>query len=283
MLFIKCFSRLSLLTATSIISGIFLTNLSAKAATFSSSEASLLLNNFSITAQNPAVDSNSKTIAITNNSLSQAQADAEANIAFIADSDDDFLRTDLYSKSSGNGNSFFGFGEASSLAIGNFFIGASQTFSFDFTTSLDLFNEVDDSLNGSISSFSGVDFFLFDNNTNDILGNFSAISNLDTNLAEDIDNDFILVDSSDVFFSGNKFEDFEGNIESAELSLSGSFERLFNTATDVRLEVSTFSRSCVQAPLTNDPCARVPEPNNTVALLFGFLGLGLVSLRGSNE
>lgn len=278
MLFIKCFSRLSLLTATSIISSIFLTNLSAKAATFSSSEASLLLNNFSITAQNPAVDSNSTSIAITNNSLSQAQADAEANIAFIANSEDDFLRTDLYSESSGDGNSFFGFGEASSLAIGNFFIGANQTFSFDFTTSLALLNEVNSPLDESISSFSGVDFFLFDHNTNDILSNFLAISNIDTNLTENIDNDFILVDSSDIFFQGEKFEDFGRNIESADLSLSGSFERLFNTATEVRLEVSAFSRSCVQAPLTNDPCTRIPEPNTTTTLLFGFLGLGLVSL-----
>lgn len=283
MLFIKYFSRLSLLTATSIISSIFLTNLSAKAATFSFSEASLLLNNFSITARNPVVDSNSTSIAITNNSLSQAQADAEANIAFIADSEDDFLMTYLYSETSGDGNSFFGFGEASSLAIGNFSIGANQTFSFDFTTNLALFNEVDSLLNESISSFSGVDFFLLDHNTNDILGNFSAISNLDTNLVEDINNDFIQVNGTNVVISGDKFEDFEGNIESADLMVNGSFERLFNTATDVRLEVTAFSLSCVQAPLTSDPCTRVPEPNNTVALLFGFLGLGLVSLRGSNK
>lgn len=283
MLFTKCFSRLSLLTTTSIISSIFFTNLSAKAATFSFSEASLLLNNFSINAQNPAANSNSRTIAISNHNPGGTETDAEANIAFVANSENDFLRTDLYSETSGDGNSFFGFGEASSSAIGNFAIAANQTFSFDFTTSLALFNEVDNSLEHSISSFGGVDFFLFDHNTNDILGNFSAISNLDTNPAEDINNDFIQVNGTNVVISGDKFEDFEGNIESADVLVNGSFERLFNTATNVRLEVTAFSLSCVQAPLTSDPCTRVPEPNNTATLLLGFLGLGLISLRGSNK
>ena len=176
---------------------------------------------------------------------------------------------------------FFGLGEASSLAVGNFSIAANQILSFDFETSLALFHELDNPLDHSISSFSGVDFFLFDNNTNDILGNFSAISNLDTNLTEDINNDFIQVDGTNVVISGDRFEDFEGNIESADVLVNGSFERLFNTATDVRLEVTAFSRSCLQSPLTSDPCTRVPEPNNTATLLLGFLGLGLISLRGS--
>lgn len=275
MLFFKYYFQLSLLTTASIISSVFVANLPAKAATFSSSEAFLFLSNFSTPAQNSSVKSKTTTFSASRNNPNLAKAEAEASTIFITDSDDDFLSVDLYTEAYGEGNSFFGFGESSSFAVGDFSINANQTFSFDF--SLALFNQAHSPLNSSNSSLSGVQFFLFDDRTNDILGNFSASNNLSTNLVEYIDSDLILLDSDDVFRDIYKSENFEGDIELVELFLSGSFERFFDTNTQVRLEVATFSSSCVQLPLNYYPCQKVPEPNNTVTLLFGFLGLGLVS------
>lgn len=275
MSFFKYSFQLSLLTTASIISSVFVADLPATAATFSSSEAFVFLSNFSTPAQNPSVKSKTKTISVSRNNPNIAKAEAEGSTIFITDSDDDFLSVDLYTEAYGEGNSFFALGESSSFAVGNFSINANQTFSFDF--SLALFNQANSPLDSSKSSLSGVQFFLVDDRTNYILGDFSANNNLSTNLVEYIDNDFILLDSDDVFRDTYQSEDFEEDIESVDLFLSGSFERFFDMDTQIRLEVATFSQSCVQVPLTNYPCHKVPEPNNTVTLLFGFLGLGLVS------
>ena len=278
MLFFKYFPQISLLAATSIISSVFVANLPAKAATFSSSEAFLFIHNFSITPQNPSVESNSTTVAVSRDDMNIAEAMAEADIIFQADSDAAFLSAYLYSDASGNGNNFFGFGESSSFAVGNFSLSANQTVSFDFTTALAIDNKVDGPLDGSVSTFGEIGFLLIDDDTNYVLDYFTAIGNIDTNLTDGINDDFLLVDDTNVDFKDSEFEeDFEGNIESASLFLQGSFQRFFDEATEVRLGVGALSRSCVQAPLTNDPCTRVPEPNNTVTLLFGFLGLGLFS------
>lgn len=277
MSFFKSFPQISLLTATSIIGSVFFADLPAKAATFSFSESTLSLNSFSINPQNPSADSNRETIAVSTDELDFADAIAEGTISVLADSDSAFVDTDFFTDVFGEGNSFFGFGESSSLTLVDFSLDPDEILRFDFQASLDIFNDFDSLTDGSISTFSEVTFSLFDDNTNELLGNFTANSNIDTNLLT-VDNDFISVDSSsNVAFEDNSFEDFEGNIEEAQLFVGGSFEYSSTSATQVRLEVATLNRSCVQAPITDDPCTRIPEPDNAVALIFGFLGLGLVS------
>ena len=278
MSFLKSFYQLSLLTATSLVSSCLVTNLPAKAATFSLSESVLVIDNFSISPLNPSVESSSKTVAASGGNLDSADAHADVNTIFQADSDSSFLNTNLFSDAFGEEKRFFGIGESSSFAVGNFLIEANRTLSFDFVTTLAIFNQVDRPLDASASSFSGVNFLLLDEYNDSVLADFTAISNVDTNLAKDKDDDFILVDSSNnVALYGSKYEDFGGNIELAELFLEGSFEQFFESDTEVRLEVAAYSNSCVQAPLTKDPCTKVPEPDNTATLLLGFLGLGLVS------
>ncbi|MDJ0688084.1 MAG: hypothetical protein QNJ41_06220 [Xenococcaceae cyanobacterium MO_188.B32] len=279
MLFFKYFSQLSLLTITSLVSSFFIANLSAKAATFSLSESILVIDNFSVTPQNPSVESNSKTVTSSGGTLDLAEANAEVNTIFQANSDSAFLSTNLFSDAFGDGKRFFGVGESSSFAVGNFWLQANQTLSFDFVTTIAIFNQVDTPLDGSASGFSGVNFLLLDENSKRVLGDFTAIGNVDTNLAEDKDDDFIFVDSSNnVSLYGSQYQDFEGNTESAELFLEGSFAQFFDSTTEVRLEVATLSSSCVQAPQTSDPCTKVPEPDNTTAtLIVGCLVLGVVS------
>lgn len=278
MLLLKKISQISLLTTTSIASSFFIANLPAFAATFSFSETILELDNFSVSPQNPFADSSTKAVAFSGEEGDIAQGNAEGSLVFEADSNLAAINADFYSDAFGEGDNLFSFAESSSLAIGSFSIDPNQILSFDFNLNLYAFNEVDSLLDTSVSTFSGVEFLLFDDLTNNLLGNFTALTNIDTNLAENINNDFVSVDGSqNVFFDGSSVEDFEGNIESAELFLEGSFAQSFDDATQVRLEVATLNRSCVQAPLTDDPCTKVPEPNNTLVLLFGFLGLGLFS------
>lgn len=271
-------SQISLFATTAMFSSIFIANSPVLAATFSFSEAILDINNFSISPQNPFTDSNTKAVAFSGDTEAISNANAEGSLISDADSDLAAINTNFYSSAFGEGNNFFGFGESSSLVIGSLTIDPNQILSFDFELSLDTFNQVDTLLDGSIATLSEVNFLLFDNNTNSLLGDFTATTNINTNLVEDINNDFISVEASrNVAFNGDIFEDFEGNIESAELSLTGSFAQFFNSAIQVRLEVATLTRSCVQAPLTNDPCTKVPEPDNTMTLFLGFLGLGLIS------
>ncbi len=278
MLFSKSFSRVFLVTTTSVISTLFVANLPAKAATFSVSETVFTLDNFSTSPQNPSVESITNTVAVSRDEIDIAEANAEGTVTFEADSDFAFLNADFSSDAFGEGSNFFSFGESSSFAVGTFVLNAEQILSFDFALSLVNFNDIDSLLDGGVSTLSGVYFSLFDNITDDVLGDFIAVSNVETNLAEGRNNDFTFVDgSSNVEFEGFSDENFEGNSEFSALFLTGSYLQFFDSPTEVRLEVGTLNRSCVQASPTTDPCTRVPEPSNTLALLFGFLGLGLVS------
>ncbi len=278
MLFSKSFCRVFLVTTTSVISTLFVANLPAKAATFSFSETFFTLENFSISPQNPSVDSRTNAVAVSRDEIDIADAKAEGTVTFQADSPSAFLNADFFSYAFGEGSNFFSFGESSSFSLGTLAIDAEQILSFDFTLSLFSFNDVDSLLDGGVSTSSAVSFFLFDDATNDVLGDFTAINNVDTNLAEGINNDFTIVDgSSNVDFDGFSDENFGGNLEFSDLFLTGSYTQFFDSPTDVRLEVLTLNRSCVQAAPTTDPCTRVPEPSNTISLLLGFLGLGLVS------
>lgn len=276
MLLSKSFSRLSLFT-TSIISYFFVTNLPAKAATFSFSEPILVINNFSVSPQNPSVESHSITVTSSRDELDLAKAKAEVNTTFQADSDSAFLNTNLFSDAYGAENRFFGLGESSSLAVGKFAIDAGHILSFNFVTALTIFNQVDSPLEGSASGFSSVNFLVKDDYDNSVLADFTAIGSVNTNVKDNVNEDFILVDSNNVSFAGSKYEDFAEQIELAELFVQGSFAQSFPQATNVRLEVAVLSRSCVQASITKDPCTKVPESDSTITLIFGCLGLGLVS------
>lgn len=276
MLFSKSFSQLCLLTATSIVSSVFLTNLSAKAATFSASETFLVIDNFSISPKNTLVESNSNTIAYSKNRFDVAQANATVETIFQADSNEDFLSSYLYSDALGNGSNFFAVGEALSFGVGNFAVEKNQIVSFDFLAKLSLFDEVDSSLNASASAYNEVSFSLFDDRYE--VGNFTTIRYVDTNLAEGPDRNFISVESSpNIAINNIWLENFAGNSELAPLYVTGSFAQSFDKATNLSLGVTAISLACVQAPLAKDPCTKVPEPNNTFTLIFGCLGLGLVS------
>lgn len=268
-----------LLTSTSIINCMVAGELPVQAATFANSNSLLRIDEFKILPQNPDADSDRDAIAFTGNDESIVNADGDGTLSFVIDENNTFLDLNFNSNASGEGTDYLGVGFSSSSASSTFLVDANETLSFDFTVSLALESIVDNALDGSINNFSGVSFALFDDLNDTFLGEFRAIGNLDTNLADSIDNDTITA-SSNLNFEIASFDDeqlFGGNEESATIDITGNIQQTFTTPTQVRLEANTFNRSCTQAPQTNDPCQRtaVPESNNAIGLILTCLGVGL--------
>ncbi|MGF1539979.1 MAG: hypothetical protein ACFCU5_05925 [Pleurocapsa sp.] len=276
--------KISLLTVTSIIGGTFINTTAVQAATLAQSSTFLNLNNFSILPRNPDVDSNLKDIAFSGTS-GIANANSNGLAAFIFDDTFQFISQNFASRASGTGVNYFAFSQAESSIASILNINANETLTFDFTASLNISNLIEGFGSESISNFAGLSFFLIDNNTNNTLGFFRAIGNLDTNLANNIDNDVLFAQgsNSNVSFSGTRIASFGGNNEFGQINLTGSFQQFFANPTQVRLVTSTLDRSCAQGRQTSDPCTKIPEPNSTVALILGLISLSFFKRSTLNK
>ena len=278
----KLYLKLSLLAATSIIIGTLINNTPVQAATFAQSNTFLNLKNFSILPQNPKSDSDLDTIAISGKGIAKANADGVS--AFIFDDTNQFINQNFDSSVSGAGVDYFAFSRSSSSIDSILEINANETLNFDFTASLNISSLIEGLGNESISNFGGLSFFVIDNNTNNTLGFFRAIGDLYTNLAGGIDRDVLFAQgSSNVSFTGTRTTSFGGNNESGKINVAGSFQQFFANSTQVKLVTRTLNRSCSQGRQTSDPCTKVPEPNSTFALIFGFIGLNFLSRLAKNK
>lgn len=269
-----------LLSTASVTSLIVLGELPSNAATLANSEAFLRIDEFSILPQNPDADSNRDAIAFTGNDESIADGNGDGTLAFVIDNNNAFLDLNFNSNASGEGTDYLGVGLASSFVSSTFFVNSNQTLSFDFTVSLALESIVDSELDESINNFSDVSFALFNDLNDTFLGEFRAIGNLDTNVADGIDNDTIFA-TSNLNFNITSFDDqklFGGNQESASINLTGNIQQTFTNSTQIRLEARTFNRSCTQAPQTNNPCQKtaVPESNSVISIILSCLGIGIL-------
>ena len=277
--------QFSLITIASFIS-CFVELLPSNAATFSNSEASLLLDNFNILPQNPNADSNREAIA-SGNQFSIADASGDGTLAFINDKDNAFLKSDFNSSASGNGSNYYSLGASDSLISSTFLVEENDTLSFDFLVSLKLKNKVDSEFDGSVTTYTEVSFSLFDNLTNAFLGDLAAVGNINTNLANNINNDTIFATSNLNFTIDSLVEEksFTENKEFANLDIAGSIQQTFTTATQVRLQASTFNLSCTQSIQNSDPCIKttVPESSNVLTLTIGFLGISAFYIRRINK
>lgn len=257
--------------------GCVVESLPSNAATFSNSEASLLINNFNVLPQNSNADSNREAIAFTGNKLSLADASGDGTLAFTNNQDNAFLQSDFNSSALGDGSNYYSLGTSDSLINSIFLVDANDTLSFDFAIYLALENEVDREFDGSVTTYTEISFSLFDDSTNSFLGELAAVGNIDTNLANNINNDLIFATSNldpiVDFLSEEK--SFDANREFANLEIVGNIQQTFNIATQVRLEANTFNISCTQSIQSSDPCVKttVPEPNNVLTLIIGFLGI----------
>lgn len=277
----------AVLSITSIFGCTFVP-IPAEAASLAYSKTSLRIEEFSILPQNPNADSARNAFAFTDDDDSVADSNAEGTLEFLSDRDHTFLNLDFTSDASGNGTNYYSIGQNDAFASSTFSVNSNEVLSFDFAVSLALENIIDDELNGSINTFSGVSFTLFDETNDVFLGDFRAIGNLDTNLANGINNDTIFAESN-LNFVIDTFDDervFKSNLglaepsqnrEFASIDLTGSIQQSFTFPTQVSLQASLFNLSCTQAPQTSDPCTKtaVAESNNVIGLLLSFLGISL--------
>ena len=272
--------KLALLTTTSLISSTILGELPTQAATFAQSETLIRLSDFNLTPQNPDANSQRNAIAFSGSKTSTVAANADGTLALITNqSNETLIDLDFDSDVSGDGNNYFGVGRTFAFTSSNFLIPEAATFSFGFEVNLFLDNIVDTIDDGSVANFSRVTFSLLDEQDDRFLGGLIAVGNLTTNLPS-VDQDFLVANATpNVGFNGFRTPNFGSNQESGAISLTGQFSQTFTTATQVRLEVSTLNLSCSQAPKTDTPCTKVPEPHSIFALIVAVMGLGLVSRK----
>lgn len=280
---IKLSSKTCLLTIISFGST-FIGDLSVQAATFSSAQNSLIITNFNILPFNPTAQSSRNAVAISGDTSALVNSNADGIQNFVIDNQDinnpiAFLSTNFQTDATGKGLKYYGQATTFSEATSNFSIAANQILSFNFQLTLDINNKIDSLLDGSITTFSGISFSLFDSANEAFLGGVRVLGNLTTNLAQGFNNDFLDPRATSNITITNFFADnsFGTEREFGQIILAGRYQNFFANPTQVKLVAVTSNQSCVQAPKSINPCQKVPESDNTVALIFGFLGLGLFS------
>ncbi|NMG08015.1 hypothetical protein DP117_14395 [Brasilonema sp. UFV-L1] len=256
--------RFSVLCTPLVATSVLFTSPS-QAATFAFSDGELSLTNFSgILSTEFSSNNNAETEGIT---LGKDDfVDLQNNPVVETSSSPPKASTDVFSSVSGEGRNYTGLVKSHSGIVGNFNIGAGQTFSFDFSSFLSLGTEIETSPVENAQANGDIAFYLFD--TSDI--SEQALPNFLTGLLEDsssinnnslsffsltgsvstVGDDFLLTqNSSDITVTDTYTKvDFEGNEESALTELTGSFQRYFEKNTNVTLIATRRSQARVTAP-----------------------------------
>ncbi|NMG21605.1 hypothetical protein DP116_19985 [Brasilonema bromeliae SPC951] len=195
--------------------------------------------------------------------------------------------TDVVSSVSGEGRNYTGFVKSDSEIVGNFDIGAGKTFSFNFSSFLNLGTQIDASPVENAQAKGDIAFYLYDtsnipeqtlpdlitgllDNPNSIkktpLSFFSLAGNINT-----LGNDFLInKNSSDITLSESYKEvDLEGNEEKTLAEFRGYFQRYFEKQANITLIATRRSQARVTAP----------EPSTSLALVL-FFGLLAIANKG---
>ncbi len=248
---------------SSITLGSLLTALPGEAATFSSSIGNVLIRyNQSALDFQTGVDTDTFSVAGADSSNG---AIAEADATFSNESF--FSANSTNSEAFGQNRNYFGIANSTASVLGNFWVEAGQSFSFDFFASLDLLTQVDDAVHEYAEALGSISFFLEADNFSNPIAFFRFSGGLRTTgtdfVSLDFSENFAINDSSSIVFnSGGTSEVISGLI-------LGSFEQTFASRTQLRLvEVKN-----------NTALAKAPEPGSAIAfLVFGGL-TGVTALK----
>jgi hypothetical protein len=238
------------------------TALASHAATLSLSESTLNLSNFNQSPQDTA----SSTLANTFVEGSQANAFSTANATFFA-APPVSVSNNSASLASGQGNFYSGLGQSQAQNLGAFFVGANQSLSFNFESSLVLRAAADNPSFEGARSTGNLFFLVRDSTSQNIYGSFGAFGNV----ATQDNNDFLDFQiGNGVTLAGTPTAQtaFGSSQESAQASANGSFAYFFEQPTTVSLLAFTNNQADVQA---------VPENPNPIA--FVLLGLAGIAAR----
>jgi hypothetical protein len=229
------------------------------AATLSLSESTLNLSNFNQSPQDTA----SSTIANTFAEGNQANAFSTASATFLA-APPVSASNNSASLASGQGNFYSGLGQNQAQNLGSFSVGANQSLSFNFESSLILRAATDNPSFEGARSTGNLFFLVSDSTSQNVYSSFGAFGNV----ATQDNNDFLNFQiGNGVTLAGTPTTQtvFGGSQESAQTTANGSFAYFFEKPTTVNLLAFTNGQADVQA---------VPENPNPIAfVLFGLAGI----------
>jgi hypothetical protein len=255
------FSKQFLLFLTPLLASSVVAASPSQAATFAISQGQLIFTNLSQRPLGTSTDTNTNAVAIFQGGNVGASADAQA---YFKVTPPEAFNSSL-SLAKGIDNDYLGFAESQAKLIGNFFVGAGKSFSFDFTTFLDLKTAINDPSKEDARANGSIFWALLDTNNNKILDFF----NLTGNLITEGDDDLLEINNSENVTISNQEtkSNVGGKEEFATVIVQGSLQQTFTNTTNVSLvEVSS-----------NQVAVKAPEPSASVALLVysGVIGIAL--------
>lgn len=265
--FLLLVPRLVIGSALAELAVLTITACASHAATLASSQATLEFSNFSTSLQETQTLIEANTRAneeLGSSTIANAQAEA-----YVIDELASSFNSSL-SQATGEGSSYLGLAESQAEVIGNFFVEAGQTFSFDFTANFDLNTAIDDSAFENANASGDLAFFLVDTQQPSNIYDYFVISG---NLTTPGNNDFLESESSDrLAFNVNSYQtDLAGTEELVSADVEGLLESHFEQPTSITLIKSTANYASVP----------VPESENAITLLLflGFMGVSYTARK----
>lgn len=252
---------IAFLFITPLVTGLSAGIAPSSAAIIAGSAASVSIDNFSHRPTETGTSTNINTETIANQGIAIGEANADA--VFISNCQQLLAANLSQSKVEGDGSKYAGLAQSQASILGDFSIDATETFSFNFQTVLNLFTSVDNPESERASAKGNISFSLIDTVSNLLLDSFQINGSLDSfnvpNLSWSYNNSFNPTQINFDFLT-------QGSATSMSLSTSGVYSRTFNSATNLRLvEVKNNLAEAVAEP--------VPEPTTVLGtvMFLGFL------------
>ncbi len=260
----KKFVKHLLLLATPMVASSLLASTPSQAASLALSKSEVKFTDFNQSLSvEPIVISNSDTFTNAIKGTVDAKANAEAN---FYNTPKPSASNFAFSQASGEGEKYFGIAKSFAQVIGDFAIEANQSFSFNFTSDLNLQTAIDNPLLENAIASGETSFALFDIDNQSLVDYFSVLGNLNTAGNGD---SLELQNTDNISFSRQSQEKiFGGNQELAEAFFQGSYQRTFTNKTNLRL---------IEVKANQARVATVPEPSNLASFLVA--GLIVVTLK----
>ncbi|MCU0533829.1 MAG: hypothetical protein MUD14_08030 [Hydrococcus sp. Prado102] len=261
---------------TPIVSCSTVAILPANAANFSTfSQTFLELNNFNQIPLGVGLDVDEQVITRAETGIVKTQFSKEA--IFTNDNSQAVARLSSQTTIFGTASRYLGSENYSVKTFGAFFVGAGEEIKFDFSASLNLINATDDLQSNGVSSFGDVSWLVLDRE-NRVLDSFQILSNLNTNTTDRGERDFIKLNTTNnqnIVFTPLESPTFQfgGKNEFTNAAFVGSYQRSFDT--DSLISIVAVTKSCNYSSNVVGVCARVSEPSNRFALLFGMVCISL--------
>lgn len=254
-----------------------------QAVTFALSYGDLFLTNFSQSFSSVDSDNQADTSASADGTTATVHNDA------VVETGDTEALTFATSSAYGENKNYFALAETHAIIVGNFFVDAGKTLSFNFTSALDIETSIEAPQKiEKTSAIREISFSLYDTsnireaNLKDFLAKllsepnsikksplayFSLSANLNTS---DKDNFLKSKKSDNVTISNElKDSDFEGNQKFASTFIRGSVKHSFNNQANVTLIALRTGEARVAAPESSRRLTLLSTPGSQVVPIEG--------------